>query len=84
MCPLQAPFLIVNKLLFFFFLLLRLLTVLMKQTRQAVCAVEQSIFLRCLWLEHSEWNLNVLSDGLTFVRKDFVRMDFVRKIGIET
>jgi len=24
----------------------------MKQTRQAVCAVKQSIFLRCLWLFH--------------------------------
>jgi hypothetical protein len=29
--------------------LLRLLTVLIKQTRQAVCAVKQSILLGCLW-----------------------------------
>jgi hypothetical protein len=30
--------------------LLRLLTVLVKQTRQAVRAVKQSILLRCLWI----------------------------------
>ncbi len=30
--------------------LLRPLTELTKQTRQVVCAVKQSIFLRCLWL----------------------------------
>jgi len=36
-----------NRLLFFLFLL-RLFTVLLKQTRQAVCAIKQSIFLRCL------------------------------------
>jgi len=30
--------------------LLRPLAVLMKQTRQAVCTVKQSILLRCLWL----------------------------------
>jgi hypothetical protein len=30
--------------------LLRSLTVLMKQTRQAVCTIKQSILLRCLWL----------------------------------
>jgi hypothetical protein len=36
-----------NRLLF----LMRLLTVLMKQTRQALCAVKQSILLRCLWLK---------------------------------
>jgi hypothetical protein len=29
--------------------LLQPLTVLMRQTRQAVCAINQSIFLRCLW-----------------------------------
>jgi hypothetical protein len=33
---------------FFFFFLLWPLTVLMKQTRQAVCAIKQSILLRCL------------------------------------
>ncbi len=27
------------------------LTVLMKQTRQAVCAIKQSTLLRCLWKE---------------------------------
>ncbi len=37
-----------NRLLFFLFLV-QPFTVLMKQTRQAVCAVKQSIFLRCLW-----------------------------------
>jgi hypothetical protein len=36
-----------NRLLFFLFFL-RLFTVLMKQTRQAVRAIKQSIFLRCL------------------------------------
>ncbi len=35
----------------FFFFLLWPLTVLIKQTRQVVCAVKQSILLRCLWLE---------------------------------
>jgi hypothetical protein len=44
MCPLLAPVLIC------FFLLL-LLTVLMKQTRQAVHAVKQSTLLRCLWFQ---------------------------------
>ncbi len=43
--PATSPSL--NRFLFFF--LLRSLTVLMKQTRQAVCAVKQSILLRCLW-----------------------------------
>jgi len=36
------------KLLFFLFML-QPLTVLMKQTRQAVRAIKQSILLRCLW-----------------------------------
>ncbi len=36
-------------LAFFLFFLRWPLTVLMKQTRQAVCAVKQSILLRCLW-----------------------------------
>jgi hypothetical protein len=35
-----------NRLLFF----LQPLTVLMKQARQAVHAIKQSILLRCLWL----------------------------------
>jgi hypothetical protein len=35
----------------FFFFLLWPSTVLMQQTRQAVCAVKQSILLRCLWLK---------------------------------
>jgi hypothetical protein len=44
MCPLLA-------LVFVgFFFWLQPLTVLMKQTRQAVRAVKQSILLRCLWL----------------------------------
>ncbi len=42
-----------NSLLFFFFLL-RQLTKLTFITRQAVCAVKQSIFLRCLWLLQKE------------------------------
>jgi len=36
-------------LAFFSFFLLWPLTELMKQTRQAVCAIKQSRFLRCLW-----------------------------------
>ncbi len=40
-------------LFLFLFLLLRPLTVLLKQTRQAVHAVKQSIFLRCLWFKDS-------------------------------
>ncbi len=36
-------------LAYFSFFLLWPLTVLMKQTRQAVCAIKQSILLRCLW-----------------------------------
>jgi hypothetical protein len=35
--------------LFFFLFLLQPFTVLMKQTRQVLCAVKQSIFLRGLW-----------------------------------
>ncbi len=50
MCPLQeAGF----QGFFFLFFLMRLLTVLMKQTRQAVCAIKQSIYLvvyGSLWL----------------------------------
>jgi hypothetical protein len=48
MCPLLVPLLIG-------FFLLRPLTVLMKQARQAVCAVKQSILLRCLWM--NPWEL---------------------------
>ncbi len=56
MCPLLAPLLIV---FFSFFFLLRSFTVLMKQTRQAVRVIKQSIFrlsismqythAQCLW-----------------------------------
>ncbi len=35
--------------LFFFSFLLQPLPALMRQTRQAVCSINQSIFLRCLW-----------------------------------
>ena len=41
-----------NRLLFFL-LLLQPLTVLMKQTRQAVRAIKRSIVLRCLWGKQS-------------------------------
>jgi hypothetical protein len=41
-------------LAFFLFFLLRPLTVLMKQTRQAVHAVKHSLLLRCLWMKQSE------------------------------
>ena len=45
LCPLQCHIFQGN----FPFFLLRPLTVLMKQTRQAVCAIKQYILLRCLW-----------------------------------
>ncbi len=41
-------------MLLFIFILLWPLTVQMKQTRQAVCAVEQSILLRCLCMPSSQ------------------------------
>ncbi len=47
-CYVPATSAACNRLLFFLFLL-RLLTVLMKQTRQVVRTIKQSIFLRCLW-----------------------------------
>jgi hypothetical protein len=53
LCPLLAPLVIGFFSLFFF--LLRMFAVIMKQTRQAVCAVKQSIFLRCLW-SYLCWN----------------------------
>ncbi len=37
----------------FFSFLLQPLTILMRHTRQGVCAINQCIFLRCLWLPHS-------------------------------
>ncbi len=49
---------------FSFYFLLRPLTVLMKQTRQAVRAVQQSILLRCIWLLFNKLalvNLNQIS-----------------------
>jgi hypothetical protein len=53
MCQLLAP------VFQGFFFLLRPLTVLIKQTRQAIHAVRQSILLRCLWF--------------TYVRKMFIK-----------
>ncbi len=50
MCPLLAPHLPRTFQLFSFFFLLQPLTVLIRHTRQAVCAINQSIFPRCLWL----------------------------------
>jgi hypothetical protein len=45
-----------NRLLFFLFVLWPF-TVLMKQTRQAVYAVKQCIFLTCLWsVLNALWN----------------------------
>jgi hypothetical protein len=57
MCPLLAPVLIS---FFSFSFLLQLLTVIMKQTRQAVHDVKQSILLRCLWLS-LKYYVSVLS-----------------------
>ena len=47
MCPLLAPHLQRHFWLFW----LQPITVLMRQTRQAVCAINQSIFVWCLWFE---------------------------------
>jgi hypothetical protein len=52
MCWLLGPVLIVNRLLFFLFFFC--CGQLLKQTRQAVCAVKQSILLRCLWAPFTE------------------------------
>jgi hypothetical protein len=53
MCPLLA-------LIFQgFFFLLQPLTVLMKQTRQAVHAIKQSILLRFLWLRQARRVVNI-------------------------
>ncbi len=41
--------------------LLRPLIVLMRQTRQVVCAINQSILLRCLWRVPSPWVLSFLT-----------------------
>ncbi len=46
-CYVPATSALLPRLLF----LLQPLTVLMKQTRQAVCAIKQSILLRCLWFD---------------------------------
>jgi hypothetical protein len=58
MCQLLAPLAI--GFLSFFFFLLQSFTILMKQTRQAVRAVKQSIFLRCLWVEVKDIKLLML------------------------
>jgi hypothetical protein len=50
MCLLLAPHLKP----FYLFFLLWLLTVLMRQIRQPVHAINQSIFLRCLWVNPME------------------------------
>ncbi len=52
MCHLLVPVLRVNRFFFFLFLLLRRFTELLNQTRQAACAVKQSILLRCLCSSH--------------------------------
>ncbi len=41
----------------FLFFLLRPLTVLMKQTRQVLCTIKQSILLRCLWCNSTRHKL---------------------------
>jgi hypothetical protein len=51
MCPLLVP---VFQCFFLFIFLLWSLTVQMKQTRQAVRAVKQSILLRCLCMPSSQ------------------------------
>jgi hypothetical protein len=56
MCPLLAP---VFQGFFFFFLQWPL-TVLIKQTRQAVRAFKQLILLRCLWLHCPRWPREIL------------------------
>ncbi len=55
-CYVPATSASLNRLLF----LLLILTVLMKQTRQAVCAIKQSIIVRCLWMHLN--NLILIDD----------------------
>ncbi len=50
----------------------------MKQARQAVRDVKQSIFLRCLWAHAPE----ILNDTTTFGQKSIGRMIFSRLIMI--
>ncbi len=46
------------------------LTVLMNQTRQAVCAFKQSILLRCLWYQHSQrWVCSTYKWDLSSITK---------------
>ncbi len=58
-----------NTLLF----LLLLLTVLMKQTRQAVHAIKQSILLRCLWFQCQcyETVFGIIDDIISVFIQDF-------------
>ena len=61
-CYVPATIASLNRLLF----LLRPLTVLMKQTRQAVHAVKQSILLRCLWLKWMLYELICIEQSTFF------------------
>ncbi len=56
-----------------FHFLLQPLTVLIKQTRQAVCAIKQSILLRCLWLKVliSKVILSIIIMSVNYGRKMF-------------
>jgi hypothetical protein len=50
--------------------LLQPLRVLMKQIRQAVCAIKQSLLLRCLWeKQHNEKQTDFLSFYPKFVER---------------
>jgi hypothetical protein len=60
MCPLLAP-------VFQGFFLWWPLTVLMKQTRQAVHAFKKSILLRCLWSLLLGWSLVTAFQGTELI-----------------
>ncbi len=62
-CYVPATSAACNRLIFFLFLL-RTFTVLMKQTRQVVCIIKQSIFLRCLCLIPLSYSILILSSSM--------------------
>ncbi len=72
MCLLLAPVLV--GFFSFSFFLLQPLTVLMKQTRQAVCAIKQTILLRCVWGRLRIVDLLILTslDQLAFITANII------------
>jgi hypothetical protein len=57
-----------SKAIFSLFFLLQPLTVLIRQTRQAVRAINQFIFLRCLWFYVTDLNFDTLGTKMIYSR----------------